>query len=143
MARQSKLNEKQKEDVMNWFAEGNPAHQIIKLLKQKYNHVVSHATISKYLKNVKEQRQAATDMAYKQAVANSANRDIDIIDNKINQLNKIATDLLDNKDYKLGRDMSDILLKFISKKIDLNITNEPEEKTNNLLNSLLDKIENK
>lgn len=142
MAGKNKLSPDQLDEMISLFAKGYSANKIQEYVKNTYSIDISIQAICRHVKRIREARQEATDLAFKEAIGKSAIKDIDIIDKKIKQLDQISDELLKKKDYKFAKEFQEVLLKYVSKKIDLNSGNQGDE-TEDLLNSLLDKINDK
>lgn len=142
MAGKNKLSPDQLDEMISLFAKGYSANKIQEYVKNTYSIDISIQAICRHVKRIRKARQEATDLAFKEAIGKSAIKDIDIIDKKIKQLDQISDELLKKKDYKFAKEFQEVLLKYVSKKIDLNSGNQGDE-TEDLLNSLLDKINDK
>ena len=141
MARPKKLSPIQIEETLALYDQGYNATQIQAHLLQNHNVSIAIKNISRYIRALRDARQEATDLAFKNAIAKTAKRDVAILDKKIVQLDKLTDKLLEAGDYKFARDFQETLLKFVSRKIDLNgDSGELVEETNNLLDSLMEKI---
>ncbi len=141
MANKPKLSPKQVDEMMELFSDGYTATKIQVYVKEKYNIDITLQSIARYVRRIKQTRKEITDLVYKEAVSKSAVRDIDIIDKKIKQLDQISDELLKKKEYKFAKEFQEVLLKYVSKKIDMN-DGKPED-DNDLLDNFLDKINNR
>ena len=142
MARLGKIPDNLHDEIQKLAGEGYSADKVKVWLKKEHNIDASHSTVSRLLRDMKEERQEIAQRAYADAVANSANQDILILGEMIVKLNQKVTKAFNAEQLVIGTKMAETLLKYLSRRMDLsglNIKDKPDDQL--LKEELLKKIE--
>lgn len=102
----------------------------------------SLSSVQRALSKVSSERAEIARSVYKNAVANSADQDIKIIDEMIQNLNKEFIKAMKDGDRQGMKHMSDALHKFLQTRMDLSGINQPEsvQVQDQTLQLMLDRI---
>ena len=126
-----KLSEKLRDEVGQKSAEGLSSEKIAKWLLDKHKITLSRGQISKYLRAIKKERKEIAVGAYTKAAADNANQDLEIIGELITKFHAQVMASMEAEDLLIANKLSETLLKYISKRIDLsgmNLEDNDDEK---------------
>ena len=142
MARLSKIPPTLLDDMMAKRANGESDAKIHAWLKAVHGIQCGVSSVNKALNKVSKERAEIARSVYKNAVANSADQDIRIIDEMIQNLNKEFVKAMKEGDRQGMKHMSDALHKFLQTRMDLSGINQPEsaQAEDQTLQLLLDRI---
>jgi hypothetical protein len=137
-----KIPESLNDEIIKKAGEGLSANKICVWLKDEHKLIVSIPTLSRLLKETKEERKEIAQRAYADAVADSANQDIKILGSMIDKFYKKVEKLFKDDQLVLATKMSETLLKYLSRRMDLSGINAKDKPNDELLTEeLLKKIE--
>ena len=142
MARLHKIPSKLHPEILKKVGEGLSAQKIADWLKKEHKVEVSSHSVSRLLLEWKEERKQIAQRAYADAVANHAFQDLEIISELIEKLKNNVDVCFTKKDLNGAQRLSETLLKYLSKRMDLSgINNKDVPDDERLKEELLKKIE--
>lgn len=144
MARNNCIPDNLLPEIMKMMSEGYNATGVQEWLKAKHDIICTAWTVSRRVGELKKVEQEARKNAIAEAAARDALNCVNIIDDRIVQMNTIATDLLkakDNSDKMVGKQIADTLLKYIDKKMSLTgMDKTTTQETDEIVSGLLAKL---
>lgn len=142
MARLSKIPDRLIEDMMAKRANGESDGKIQAWLKATQEVDCSVSSVTRALNKVSKERAEVARAVYKNAVANSADQDIKIIDEMIKNLSVECGNAIKEGDRQGIKHMSDALHKWIQTRMDLSGINKPDtvQVDDHTMQLLLDRI---
>ncbi len=142
MARLSKIPTTLLDEMMGMRAQGLSDAKIHAWLTATHHIQCGVSSVKRSLNKVSRERAEIAKSVYRDAVANSADQDIRIIDEMIQNLNKEFRKAMAEGDRQGMKHMSDALHKFLQTRMDLSGINQPEsvQAQDQTMQLLLDRI---
>ena len=107
------------EEVLKRSGQGFTAAQTSKYLLEKHGIKVSRPSVSRLLKEFKEERAEAAKMAYSEAAASYANMDLRIVGSMIAKFSWEVENCLSKRDLSQANKLAMTLLQYIKTRLDL------------------------
>ena len=142
--RGKQLPEKYYDEIQAKAVEGFSVSEIVSWLLAEYNVKTSCRSLSRILSKLKAERKEIAQRAYADSVAKYANQDLRILGEMITKLYNKVNKCFKDKDKLLpAQKLSETLLKYLSKRMDLSGINQKDELANDerIKEELLKKIE--
>jgi hypothetical protein len=121
-------------------AKGQAAREIVIWLKNTHNITSSVPSICRLLKETKEERQQIAQRAYANAVAKSANQDLEILGDVITKCKQRFDILVESHEDFKAKGIAEVMFKYIAKRMDLSGINDKSSDDQLLKEELLKKI---
>ncbi len=141
MANKSKIPLKLHSEIQRLNAEGMTSKPIKDWLKKEHNIDAGLTAIQTLLRQKTEEHKDAAKKAYAEAVAETAIQDVDILGDKIKQLNLRVDKALKDDDLNALKVTGDLLFKFLDRKLKLaGVDKDDSSLDDQMLDDLFEKL---